>query len=423
MIHLFRFDNASVAHHEAAGLRSLQRPDSSLRFAAFPHLKTLKCIRAAILVMAVCCFSSCLKQKDDNPQQPGGGGNGTLTFKWPDIADSAQASMNFYWQPLGKYFSSTNNSSSWINYWPTAHALDVLVDLYLRKPSVSIRTRMEETVAGLKVKNGNTFINFYYDDMEWMALACLRAFNATNDTQYRDIAQLLWVDIKNGWSSDLGGGIWWRKDNSSKNAPSNLPAAILAARLYKKFGNAADLNWAKQIYQWQKTVLYEPNSGWVYDNITSAGVKNTTWKFTYNQGTFIGAALELYQITNESAYLDDALKAADYALQSGQLTDVGNGVLKDEGGGDGGLFKGVFVRYFNRLIVDGNIASGKKTQYVNFMKANAEKLWSAGVDKNLLLFGSSWTAKPGNTNDFTNQLSGIMLFEALAELKGLGLVN
>jgi predicted alpha-1,6-mannanase (GH76 family) len=282
---------------------------------------------------------------------------------------------------------------------------------------------LDDVIAGVKAKNGNTYINHYYDDMEWMALACLRAFNATGDVQYKDITMLLWADIKNGWSTDLGGGIWWRKDNSSKNAPSNLPAAILAARIYKKFNNPDDLVWAKNIYNWQKTVLYEPTSGLVFDNIASDGTKNTTWKFTYNQGTFIGAALELYSITQTSSYMDDALKAADYTLLSGQLTDVANGILKGEGGGDGGLFKGVFIRYLTRLIVDGGLTTEKKTQYINFLKTNAQKLWSNGTNKSLILFGSAWNAAPGSTTDLTVQLSGIMLFEAMAELKKLNLVN
>ena len=375
-----------------------------------------------LLISAIC--SSCLKSKEDVPDPtPVNPGPGVYVYKWTEIADSAQTSLNFFWNPGDHFFTATNSGSAWVNYWPSAHALDVLVDLYLRKPGAAIKTKMEEVVAGVKAKNGNTYINYYYDDMEWMALACLRAFKATNDVQYKDIAQLLWADIKNGWSADLGGGIWWRKDNSSKNAPSNLPAAILAARLYKTFNNPDDLVWAKKIFDWQKAVLYEPASGWVYDNIDAGGTKNTSWKFTYNQGTFIGAALELYSITNQPSYLADATKAADYTLLSGQLTDVSNGILKNEGGGDGGLFKGVFVRYFNRLIIDGGIDNAKKTQYISFMKTNAQKLWSSGTNKNQLLFGSAWNTAPGNTTDLTTQLSGIMLLEAMAELKQLNLVD
>lgn len=376
-------------------------------------------------VLLLLQMSSCLKSKDDVTPGGGGGGTGggTYTFKWEEIADSAQTSINYFWNAGGKYFTSNNNTSNWTNYWPTAHGLDVLTDMYIRKPSAALKERMDAVITGVKAKNSNTYINYYYDDMEWMALACLRAFKATNDAQYKDVAQLLWADIKGGWSSDLGGGIWWRKDNPSKNAPSNLPAAILAARLYREFNNADDLEWAKKIYNWQKEVLYEPNSGWVYDNIDAAGNKNTSWKFTYNQGTFIGAALELYLITNSSLYINDAIKAADYTVSSGQLTDVSNGILKDEGGGDGGLFKGIFVRYFNRLIIDGNLESSKKTQYINFLKTNAQKLWNGGTNKSQILFGTAWNTQPGATTDFTTQVSGVMLMEAMAELKKLNLVN
>lgn len=200
-----------------------------------------------------------------------------------------------------------------------------------------------------------------------------------------------------------------------------MPAAILAARLYQEFHRPEDLQWAQDIYNWQKSVLYDPVSGWVYDNIDKNGTKNTSWKFTYNQGTFLGAALELYKITNNVAYRNDAVKAADYAVSSGFLTNAG--VLKDEGGGDGGLFKGVFVRYFTRLIIEGGLDAGKKSMYLDFLTANAKSLWSKGTNKNLVLFNSAWDKLPGNSVDLTVQLSGIMLMEAMAELKQLNLVD
>lgn len=367
-------------------------------------------------------FSSCLKEKEDTGTvDPPGGGSNTPTYEWVKIADSAQSSLNYFWSASGRFYLTSNTSADWGNYWPNAHALDVLVDAYLRNPSPAIKARMDDFLVGVKAKNGNSWLNYYYDDMEWMALACLRAYQATNDVMYKDITDILWTDIKNGWSNDLGGGIWWRKDNSSKNTPSNMPAAILAARLYKVFNNADDFEWAKKIYDWQKSVLYEPGTGWVYDNIEKNGNKNMVWKFTYNQGTFLGAALELFKLTNNSSYHADAVAAADFAVSSGHL--VSNGILKDEGGGDGGLFKGVFVRYFTRLIIDGNLSPDKKKNYIAFLKRNGETLWSKGTNKGLILFGSAWDKAPGNSNDLTIQLSGIMLLEALAELKKLGLLN
>jgi predicted alpha-1,6-mannanase (GH76 family) len=363
--------------------------------------------------------SSCLKQKPDTPPPVGGGNNPPpLTFVWNEIADSAHRSLQFFYNASGNYYQTSTTNGAWVNYWPTAHALDVLVDAYLRNPSAGIKTQMDNLLVGMKARNGNTWLNFYYDDMEWMGLACLRAFKATNDVKYKNITDELWIDIKNGWSNDLGGGIWWRKDNVSKNAPSNLPAAILAARLYREFNRPEDLQWAQNIYNWQKTVLYDASSGWVYDNIDKNGNKNTSWKFTYNQGTWCGAALELYKITNNTLYLNDAIKAVDFAVGP-QLTT--NGILRDEGGGDGGLFKGVFIRYFTRLVVDGGLEASKKQQYINYLKTNAETLWSKATNKQFPLFGSAWDKVPGNNTDFTVQLSGIMMIEAAAELKKLDL--
>ena len=349
-----------------------------------------------VVFLLICSLSACLKQNDDTPPPAPGG---QAVFNWPAIADSAHGSLNYFWSASQSVYMSSNNSSDWAQYWPNAHALDVLVDAYLRTGNAALKSQMLLLINGVKGKNGNTMINYYYDDMEWMALACLRAYEATNEVEFKNVVDLLWADIKNGWNSDLGGGIWWRKDNSSKNTPSNMPAAILAARLYKKFNNTDDLQWAQQIYDWQKSVLYDASSGWVYDNIDKNGTKNTSWKFTYNQGTFLGAALELFLITGNSGYFNDAIKAADYAVSSGFLTT--NSILKDEGGGDGGLFKGVFVRYFTRLIIDGGLESSKKTMYLNFFTNNAKTLWTKGTNKSTVLFGSAWDKAPTTSTDLT----------------------
>jgi predicted alpha-1,6-mannanase (GH76 family) len=375
----------------------------------------------SLFAIAVTVLTSCLKEKEDTggPTPPGGGN--PVVYEWNKIADSAQSALNYFWSASGHFYLEKNTAPDWAQYWPNAHALDVLVDAYMRNPAPAIKTRMDELVHGVKAKNNDSWINFYYDDMEWMALACLRAYQVTNDNLYKNITDLLWADIKGGWSNELNGGIWWRKDNSSKNTPSNMPAAILAARLYKTFNNPDDLEWAKKIYDWQKATLYEQATGWVFDNIEKNGTKNTTWKFTYNQGTFLGAALELFKITNNATYQADAIKATDFAVASGQLTS--NGILKDEGGGDGGLFKGVFVRYLTRLIIEGGLPADKKNNYIAFLRKNAETLWSKGTNKSLILFGSAWDKAPGNSTDLTIQLSGTMLLEAIAELKKLNLVQ
>ncbi len=375
-----------------------------------------KCQRFFVVVLLF-SLASCLKSKNDTPSKrdPPKPSPYQTVFEWNKIADSAQSSLPLFYNSGGKFYLANNNSTGWVQYWPTAHTLDVLVDGYLRTGSSGYKTKMDDLLDGMYAKNGNTWINHYYDDMEWMGLASLRAFQATNDTRYKNVADIVWADIKNGWSSDLGGGIWWNKDRGSKNACSNGPAAILGARVYKQFGTAADLDMAKNIYAWEKGKLFNSTVGSVYDNISKDGTVQTNpgWIFTYNQGTFLGAAYELYKVTNDVNYLNDAVKAADYTI--GSL--VATGILKSEGGGDGGLFKGVFVRYLTLLIIDGGLPADKKTSYVDFLKKNAETMWAKGTNKQYPLFNASWDTPPTNQTDLTTQLSGMMLIEATALLK------
>jgi len=367
------------------------------------------------LLLAV-TLTSCLKEPVDDGPGPGAG-KATYQFNWPAIADSAQTSLNSsFYNSSGKYFNQNNAGNTTFNYWPNAHALDALTDAYIRKNDNAILTRMNDLLDGMKAKNGNTYINHFYDDMEWMTLACLRAFEATGDARYKTVAQELWTDIKGGWDDIWGGGIHWNKDKARKykNTPANAPAAIIAARMYQVTRDAADMEWAKKIYQWQKTTLVDPNSGLVWDGINQdgSGAVNKDWKFTYNQGVFIGAGVDLYKLTGEQSYLNDALRTANNAL-GGDFTK--NNILKDEGGGDGGLFKGILVRYLLLLITDGDLSSTDKTKFSSFLQQNAETLWLQGTSRPQVLFSTNWTSVPAAA-DLTTQLSGVMLMEAMVRL-------
>ena len=157
------------------------------------------------------------------------------------------------------------------------------------------------------------------------------------------------------------GGITWKTDVSkSKNACSNGPAAIIAARLYQFYDKAnlhggkekaAYLEEAKKIFAWERKTLFDAETGAVYDNINQEG-RISRAVYTYNPGTFIGAAYELFRITGDKQYLDDAIKAADYVID--RMTQ-NNGVLKDDSHGDGGLFHGIFFRYFVKVVNDASL--------------------------------------------------------------------
>ena len=363
------------------------------------------------------CESDDLPIKDDDNND-----DDKTEIKWNDAANkSSNALITSFWNNGGQYFNTDNSGNTTFQYWPNAHGLDVLIDAYLRTNDNSYKSYFDKWYVGVKSKNGNSWKNEYYDDMEWNALALLRAYKATNDTKYKDASLELWGYIKEGWNDNAGGGITWKKGMEySKNACSNGPAAILAARLYQEFGNEDDKEWAFKIYNWQKSTLVNLNTGAVWDNINSnSGEIKKDWVFTYNQGTYIGAAVELHKITNEKSYLIDASLAADYTLSS----LVENSVLKSEGTGDGGLFKGIFIRYFTQLIIQGRLDKPVRDRYLQFINFNAETLWINGTNTQGILFGPNWRMKPGSSTGLTEQLSGCMLIESMAFLQKEGFIK
>jgi predicted alpha-1,6-mannanase (GH76 family) len=338
---------------------------------------------------------------------------------WNAAADSSSTGLiSIFWNATSNYFNYTATGTEF-HYWPQAHGLDVLLDAYERTKDESYKSYFDKWFTGVKVKNGNTFLNFFYDDMQWNALSMLRAYNATDDEKYKTATIVLWEDIKTGWNDKGGGGIAWNKGElNSKNACSNGPACILAARLYQQFNDAADLEWATKIYNWEKEVLFNPSNGAIYDNLNASTGVISNYISTYNQGTFIGSAVELYKITGEKTYLNDAVKAANYTIN--KLT--ANRILNTEGNADLALFKGIFVRYFTQLIQTPGLDAATKKRFVLFLKYNANELWYTGTNKQYVVFKSDWKSAPYflSETELNAQLSGSMLIEAAALLKKSG---
>lgn len=338
---------------------------------------------------------------------------------WNAAADSSSTGLiSNFWNSTSNYFNYTATGTEF-HYWPQAHGLDVLLDAYERTKDESYKSYFDKWFTGVKAKNGNTFLNFFYDDMQWNALSMLRAYNATDDEKYKTATIVLWEDIKTGWNDKGGGGIAWNKGElNSKNACSNGPACILAARLYQQFNDAADLEWATKIYNWEKEVLFNPSNGAIYDNLNASTGVISNYISTYNQGTFIGSAVELYKITGEKTYLNDAVKAANYTIN--KLT--ANRILNTEGNADLALFKGIFVRYFTQLIQTPGLDAATKKRFVLFLKYNANELWYTGTNKQYVVFKSDWKSAPYflSETELNAQLSGSMLIEAAALLKKTG---
>lgn len=354
-------------------------------------------------------------QSCDDPKDVYGYGQDSYTIDWNAAADSSSmALITQFWNPTEHYFNYGSDGSLLdFHYWPNAHAMDVIIDAYVRTNDAKYKAYFDQWYAGVKVKNGNTYYNDFYDDMEWNALTMLRLYDITKDEKYLATVKQLWADIETGWNDKAGGGIAWVKYQLySKNACSNGPAAIIAARLYQLTKEESYKQWALDIYDWEKSTLYNQSTGAIYDNINGDTGAVADFSLTYNQGTFIGAAVELYKITGNVVYINDAQKAANFTII--KLIDTSNNILRDEGNGDNGLFKGIFMRYFLQLILTDGVDPSFKNKYVTFFNNNADVLWRKGCYKENLLFGTSWNNPPVGATQLTSQASACMMIEAKA---------
>jgi predicted alpha-1,6-mannanase (GH76 family) len=296
------------------------------------------------------------------------------------------------------------------NYWWSAHGVDVLVDGYLRTRQDIYKTRAKNLLYGIKSANGNTYINHFYDDMEWLGISSLRAYQSTGDAEYLTVANQLWTDIQTGYTD---GAINWNKGcPGCKNTCANTPAVIMGVKLYQTTGSAAVLQRSKDIYSFVKAHLVDPTTGAVWDNYSTGSGAIGTAVFSYNVGTYIGAGWELYKVTGDVTYLNDAVKSAEYVMTS-RITN-GMFFLNATGTGDGGLFNGIFVRYFALLAREGNIPADTRARYNEAIRFNAQTLRTSGISSAGLV-SPNWTTPPGPT-DYATQLSGVMLIETAATL-------
>ena len=333
-------------------------------------------------------------------------------MSWSEAADAAQGVLaDRFWHPRFCIYQRSPGRRrlavrlDW-DYWIQAHALDVTVDAAARTGSTALHDRIRAHVAGILRRNGGRIVNRYYDDMAWMAIALLRAEEVAGaDTGA--LVRELWADIRAGWD-DQHGGIVWRRDDPRPytNAPANGPAAILAARLHRRYGDPADLDWARRIADWLQDTLVDPDSGVVWDGAhpyEHSAVDRTVW--TYNQGTVVGAEVQLWQTTGDSCHLDRARRTATAALDR-----YGEGGFPVEGTGDGSLFKGILARYLGDLIE----ADPDGSQRVRAALASSGTAVAAAAG---VPIGIDWQHPPTSEVGLGSEVSGALLLETLARLE------
>ncbi|HEY1744283.1 MAG TPA: glycoside hydrolase family 76 protein [Granulicella sp.] len=299
-------------------------------------------------------------------------------------------------------------------WWNSANAMTTLADYSRVTGSREFDSVFRNTLSAAQ-KTAPGFINRFYDDEGWWALAWIDEYDVTHDQQYLTMAESIFTDMSGGWSDTCSGGIWWSKDRKYKNAIANelflSVAAELAVRAKSTQSRTQYLSWAHREWQWFSHSGMINADHLINDGLDANCANNHQTPWTYNQGVIIGGLTELYKADHDSALLSEAHIIATATLASPTLIDK-HGILHEpcepNCGGDGSQFKGIFVR--NLLSLD---EVERRPRYENFINTNANSIW-AGTQPPDYHLGLIWAAPSGVVNASTQSSALDVLVAAMA---------
>jgi len=348
----------------------------------------------------------------------------------PALADSAGADardpdriaslafdsfMRRYWDPKLRFFYARSDHSNagrnhirpgeghYSDFWWEAQLWDLVIDEAERTRSTEAIAMVHRVYDGF-VAQFPDFGSDYNDDRGWWALASTRAFELTHNRRYLHRAEQLLDGILGQRDGTYGGGIWWRRSvRDQKNVATNAPAVETAIRLCRMTGDQRYCDAAGSLFGWLDRSIRDGDR--ILDHIEGPGDgRLVDWQFTYNYGTYLGAATHLYRLTGDEKYRDKAIQAGEKAI----AVLAPDGILHPEGRGDAGGFRGIFVR---------NLAFAARQlhrqDFLDFLGRNADAAWAARQEDGLI--GESWTSRATGVIESLTAQSGVAVIQAAAD--------
>ncbi|MBU2662650.1 hypothetical protein KOI35_03945 [Actinoplanes bogorensis] len=343
------------------------------------------------------------------------GNNGSCTA-WARPSDNRAAAavdaLMYSYQPDTAWWLS-----SW---WNSADTITAVMAWMKRTGRTDYRWAVDRTFtvnrvafpAGVKSSDAieGHFISRAVDDAGWWGLAWVQAYDLTGDSKYLSEAVTIANYVHSFWdTSTCGGGVWWDRERTYKNAVTVGLYIRLAAALHNRIaGDTTWLNRATTGWNWFTGSGLINTSNLVNDGLTSACANNRDTVWTYNQGLAIGAAVELYRATGNAAVLTRARALADAATANGTLTK--NGILTESCDAadrtcddNQKQFKGIFMRFLMEL-------ADVTGAYRAYARTQADSIWAADRDS-LNRVGQRWTGATSSTypnaRDWRTQASAL----------------
>ena len=256
-----------------------------------------------------------------------------------------------------------------------------------------------------------------YDDQMWLIRELIESYHLTGEQKYLEKAEYLTSYVLDGWDCTLdnsgkqNGGITWGPGYFTKHSCSNGPLVSPLVWLHEIYKGKADevtygyvaennsrkvktekkadyyLNFAKAVYDYQKGHLMNPGIG-VYDDMMGGGDEikyiivdgeryrdNTPLPdrvgpaISYNSGTMLSGASDLYRVTGDKVYSDDMISLSDNSFSYfAKLDAVVKGYYYFEISGFNNWFNGVLMRGY----ADVRASYPKAADYLNAFQDNLD---------------------------------------------------
>ena len=310
--------------------------------------------------------------------------NGTDAQSWSfylqtaqDVAPTAAVADKMFAAWRAKYIDNNRNGNEVIareGFWGVAEMMEIVDDAYEVTGNSKYSALFGTLYSRFIAREGSDWMwNDFNDDIAWMVIACTRASLLTGNTVYQIKAKAQFDKMWARAAINLyGGGLTWKQGVKGTNACINGPAMVACCYLAQATGDKTYYDKAIALYAWSKLYLLNAATGKVNDAYDGTV---HYWSSTYNQGTYLGAAVMLYNYTKDPTYMLEAQRIAQYT----KVNMFGSNVIDGETGPDLNGFKGIFMRYARRYVVDGN-----KANYIPWLQLNAKVAYNNRNSENLM---------------------------------------
>lgn len=273
-------------------------------------------------------------------------------------------------------------------------------------------------------------IHNVYDDQMWLIRELYEAYEITGETKYLEKSEYLAEYVLDGWDCTLdangkqNGGITWGPGYVTKHSCSNGPLVSPLVWLSNHYKGKADevtvryidtdnsrltksqkksdyyLEMAKAVYEYQKSHLltsegvyddmmggYRTNGQPEYETVNGVRYRKNTPLYdrvgpaiTYNSGTMLSGAADLYSATGESSYLTDLRSLSDKSFTKFATLDAGKGLYSFDITGFRVWFNGVLMRGY----VDAFNHYSTAGQYAQVFQENLDYAWDNYLYEHML---------------------------------------